>query len=148
MVPGIATNVIDVSTPLSLEFEFWNFQHNAELNYSLVLYTDEEIAVLNTISDWQLYSAGIIKGVCHIPGDFLNSESYRVCILVVQNAHDIIFRDADVLTFQVADVARRGSWHGKWLGTVRPKFEWTTKHIPFSSSPNGTIVEMAESNGC
>jgi len=29
-----------------------------------------------------------------------------------------------VLMFEVQDSDRHGNWFGKWIGTVRPKFDW------------------------
>ena len=26
--------------------------------------------------------------------------------------------------FEVQDSDRKGNWYGKWIGTVRPKFDW------------------------
>jgi lipopolysaccharide transport system ATP-binding protein len=120
------TGIIDVHTPIDLEFEIWNYLEDADLNFSMVLYTNEDVCVLNTVSSRAPCSRGVIKGVCHIPGNFLNDAIYRVRILVVRDAMGI-FDDANMLSFEVIEGERRGGWYGKWVGVVRPKFEWDIK---------------------
>jgi lipopolysaccharide transport system ATP-binding protein len=115
--------IFDVHTPIDIGFEIWSFLEDVELNFSLVLYTNEEVCVLNTISDRVPCSRGVVKGICHIPGNFLNDAVYRVRILVVEDSKPI-FDDANILSFEVVEGVRMGGWHGKWVGVVRPKFEW------------------------
>ncbi len=140
VVPGMDRNLIDVKTPFNIEFEFWNFQDDAELNYSLVLYTTDDVCVLNTGSQRQVYPAGVIKGICHVPGDFLNATTYRIRILLVQDSR-AIFEDTNVISFEVTEGSRTGNWYGKWVGIVRPKFNWTNESFPFLPHSNGESIQ-------
>jgi lipopolysaccharide transport system ATP-binding protein len=118
-----STGMIDVNTPVDLEFEIWNFLDSGKINFSLVLYTNDNICVLNTASKKISCTHGVIKGICHIPGDFLNDAVYRVRILIVKDGRGI-FDEEDMVSFEVFEGERNGDWHGKWIGVVRPKFEW------------------------
>jgi len=145
IVPKAETDLIDVQTPLDIEFEFWNFQDGAELNYSLVLNSEDEISILNTISMPRTFPAGIVKGTCHIPGNFLNNGTYSLRILLVQSGR-AIFDDKNVLTFEVADVPREFRWFGKWVGLVRPNFEWTTESTPLQLLPDKDLLVIGQDN--
>jgi lipopolysaccharide transport system ATP-binding protein len=49
---------------------------------------------------------------------------------VVRNEHQVIFSLEDALVFHVRDATeRRGNWHGKWPGVVRPDLNWTTEYL-------------------
>jgi lipopolysaccharide transport system ATP-binding protein len=65
-----------------------------------------------------------------VPGDLLNDGMYRVLLLVVKDQGIVLYRHDDILIFNVADsVERRGEWHGKWTGAVRPMLEWETEYL-------------------
>lgn len=117
-------NNIDVETPLALKFRFINFKQKSMLNFSLVLYNQENIFVLNTGSDSVEFSLGTIEGVCHIPANFLNDETYIVRLLIVKDSSTPLIDNYDLLSFEVKDIVRNIPWMGKWGGVVRPKFDW------------------------
>ena len=120
---------VTVHTPLDVEFEYWNFVSGAKLNLSLHLYNLEGICVFNSASVADNYPAGLVRGICHIPGDFLNDGTYRIMIMIVQDRSFSLYRHDDILVFDVQDVERNGAWHGKWPGLLRPALHWTTHHL-------------------
>ena len=127
---------INVMTPLDIEFEYWNQVPGAELAASLHLYNMEGMCIFNSESDSRVYQKGLIRETCHIPGNFLNDGEYKIMIMIVQDRSTSLFQYDDVLVFEVQDVERNSHWHGKWLGTVRPKFEWTAT---FMGLPEKTV---------
>ena len=122
-------NVIRVDTPLKIEFECWNLLQEAELNFSMSLYNAEGLCIFNTVSPAVVYRAGLIRGVCAIPGNILNDETYSVMIMIVKDMSVPLFSKNDVLVFEVKDIVREGAWYGKWHGVVRPKLVWNTEFI-------------------
>ena len=115
---------IDVTTPVDMEFEFWNLVPDARLNFSVVLYDNQDICIFNTGSGAKSYPTGKVRGVCHIPGNLLNDGIYRVRLLIVKDQSVALVDIDGVMTFEVHDVARAGAWYGKWIGAVRPKLDW------------------------
>jgi lipopolysaccharide transport system ATP-binding protein len=115
---------ITVRTPLRLEAAFWNYLPDAVLNFSIVLYNIEGIAIFNTGSVARNFLAGLVRGSFVIPGDFLNDDTYTVRVLIVKDTSVALLDVSDVLMFEVQDSDRQGNWYGKWIGTVRPKFDW------------------------
>ena len=124
---GEASGVsLTVASPVDMEFEFWNFEQGALLNISVVLYDNQEVCIFNTASSAKVYPKGIVKGTCHIPGNFLNDGVYRVRLLIVKDTSVALIDLDNVAIFEVRDVEREGAWYGKWIGAVRPTFKWET----------------------
>jgi len=115
---------LTVASPVDLEFEFRNFEQNALLNFSVVLYDNQEVCIFNTVSPAKVYSKGVVKGICHIPGNFLNDGVYRVRLLIVIDKSVVLIDVDNLAIFEVHDVAREGAWYGKRIGAVRPTFKW------------------------
>lgn len=120
---------ISVATPLRIEFELLSLVP-ARLNFSLHLSTVEGIRVLNTASEPIENAHGVVRGVCQIPRHFLNDETYRISLMIVENTSVPIYKHDDILIFSVKDIERDSNWFGKWPGVVRPDFEWKTAVSP------------------
>lgn len=124
LTPQNDSGVLDVHTPFDLEFEFWNGKPDAELNASLVLYTDDDQPAFNTASQRAVVPQGIGRLTCHIPGDLLNDNSYRVRVLLVEKGRPLEDHQ-HLFTFEIAEGNGANFWFGKWIGSVRPKLPWT-----------------------
>lgn len=128
---------ITVRTPFVMEFEYWNLQPDVHLNLSMYLINEQGIRVFNSgsgfESEWhdRPFPAGLFRSACHVPGDLLNDGIHRVALFVVKDKSVHIFRQEDVMVFEVRDSmeVRGGGWYGKWTGVVRPKLTWTTKFL-------------------
>ncbi len=129
VTPRSESPYITVRTPLDIEFAYWNNRAGAELNASLHLYNMEGMCIFNTESQARPHPAGLIRETCHIPGNFLNDGEYKIMIMIVQDRSTSLFQYDDVLVFEVQEVERDSNWHGKWLGVVRPTFQWTTEFV-------------------
>jgi len=119
-----ADDPITVQTPIRLEAAFWNYVTNAVLNFSVVIYNIEGVAIFNTGSVARSFPTGLVRGSFVIPGDFLNDDTYTIRLLIVKDTSVILLDQHDALVFDVQDSDREGNWYGKWIGTVRPKFNW------------------------
>src|SRR5665213_858793 len=128
--------VINVRTPLVMEFEYWNLEPDAFLNISLHVFNEDAIRLFNTgpvrEPRWQgkPFPVGLFRSRCIVPGDLLNNGTHRVQLLAVKNQSTVIFAMDDALVFDVGDSHDlRGSYHGDWEGAVRPDLEWDTDLI-------------------
>ncbi len=122
-------NIIRVDTPLKIEFKAWNFSDKIELNYSMHIYNREGLLIFNSWSEPEVYLKGILHGVCHIPPNLLNDETYSIMIMITKDSSYGIFFMYDVLVFDVKDSNRKGTWYGKIGGVIRPILKWETKLI-------------------
>jgi lipopolysaccharide transport system ATP-binding protein len=133
---GLATRPINVSTPVVIEFEYWNLVPGAHLHLSVVISTEGGYPIFNTGSGrepvWhgKPFPAGLFRSTFHIPGDLLNDGTHRVHLYVIKDLTVIIYDIDDIVIFDVEEEAeRRGGWYGKWIGAVRPNLEWKTNLI-------------------
>ncbi len=115
---------ITIDTPINIEFEFWNYVTDKELNLSLHLYTTTEECVFNVYTEAKLLPAGLNKGVCEIPANLLNDGIYSVSMLIVAERAYGIYNFEHAISFEVNEKRSTGGWHGKHLGIVRPKLKF------------------------
>ena len=135
-VNGPETEVLRVSTPFEVAIEYWNLKPSTRLLVSLFLLNEEGGCVFNTTtsreSNWygRPHPEGLFRSVCHIPANLLNSGVHSIFIKFAQDSKVILYQQADLLTFEVHDIADdRGDWYGKWPGAVRPCLEWRTEQL-------------------
>lgn len=114
---------ITVMTALQVDASFYNYVPGAVLNFSVVLYNLEGLAIFNTGSGAHSFPAGLVQGSFVIPGNFLNDDTYTIRLLIVKNKTEVVLDLHELLVFEVHDVDRL-DWYGKWVGAVRPKFDW------------------------
>jgi lipopolysaccharide transport system ATP-binding protein len=118
-----------VRTAFKMEFEYWNYMPGATLNLSPHIFNLEETCVFNSPSTARAFPAGLIRGVCYIPGNLLNDSTYRVQLLIVKDTSVVLFNHPSVVQFEIRDGERDGNYYGKWHGAVRPQLEWTHEPI-------------------
>lgn len=130
---GSTHDVISVTTPLALEFEYWSEDPGARLIPSIHVFNDQGILIFNVgppeLREWMERADGrvLIRDVCHVPGNLLNDGAHRVSFCLVKG-HDLVFSQDDLLVFDVRDSATmREGWYGKWGGAIRPVLPWTTE---------------------
>ena len=131
---GEESGSISIHTPIRIEIEYWNALPDAELLTSLYLYKLDGTCVFNSDSSPRVYPRGIVREICHIPGNLLNDGTYRIAIMIVKDRFHGIYRQDDVLVFDVQDAEREVHWYGKWDGVVRPELVWTSEHIGHSET--------------
>ena len=120
---------ITVHTPLHIEFTYWNFVPDAVLNVSMLLNNTEEVCVFNAGPGHGPRPAGIIRHTLEIPGDFLNTGSYSINVIIVKDASVGILFQNNVVSFEVTEGEVNGNWYGRIPGSVRPKLKWETDTI-------------------
>jgi len=141
---GDAAQPITVSTPLRVEFEYWNLEEDVRLSLWVRLYDEQRTMVFSTFSVYDLqwqdrpFPVGLYYSAFSIPGDLLNEGMYEIEVIFMKDQHHWSFIQSDALVFQVRESPERFqglTWYGRWPGTVRPKFQWTTQalHEPASS---------------
>jgi lipopolysaccharide transport system ATP-binding protein len=119
---------IHVESPIELQFEFWNYQENAVLSFTMHLLTANGAHVFAACSELKPRLRGLVRETIKIPANFLNDEMYTITIQAGQDALITPINEPDVLVFEVLDCAEH-FWHGKWPGPIRPILEWNSQDI-------------------
>jgi lipopolysaccharide transport system ATP-binding protein len=123
-------SVITVETALDIEFEFWNSNENElALSLGVTLWNIAGECIFSTVSTEVKESAGLFRGVLKVPANLLNDNTYTVEMCVLEETSLAHFRMTDVVTFEVNDVPRVIKYFGKWVGAVRPRFDFELEKI-------------------
>jgi lipopolysaccharide transport system ATP-binding protein len=141
-----ATADVDISKDVLIQISFWNLREGAQL-YSAIWLKDQVgtfvLASANLGSmvlapdPWhgRPYPTGLFQSVCRIPGNFLNEGSYSVTAIVGKEPTDTQILQDQIISFQVNDTGEmRKEFLGHWVGCVRPKLAWSTRHVGTSKA--------------
>ena len=138
---GIPSDRLAVNTPFVLECEYRNDHLAGALRVHLELYDEKDLLLFNVgppiEPEWAQRPSppGLLRTVCHIPGDLLNDGRHRVAVTILRDNVPII-RHAEALVFDIQDsVEGRGGWYDKWPGAIRPRLRWDTDIPVPPSSP-------------
>ena len=118
------TDAIDVATEINITFNFVLYKE-FNLNLSLFLNTPAGLCIFNVSTLSLPLGKGQHTSTLTIPARLLNDDIYTIRLLFVKDRGSIIFDIEDILTFEVIDEPRTGSWFGKWAGAVRPTLPFT-----------------------
>lgn len=129
-----AATDITIQTPVQLEIDYWNGEPDSRVSLSLHVSNEQGSLVFASMpvsaSEWNGKPVGLFRSVCRIPGGLLNDGLHRVSLFVVREEQQVIFSLEGVLVFDVLDsIERRGNWHGRWPGAVRPDLVWRTEYL-------------------
>jgi lipopolysaccharide transport system ATP-binding protein len=122
ITPENSQEVIDVTTPLAFKCEFVSNIQDAPVSISMHLFSATGECIFNVATSAVTGKKGVVEGVCHIPGNFLNDGLYTISVMLVSNNKPVI-KCPEVLSFEVVDV-RDSTWFGKWPGAVRPQLSF------------------------
>jgi len=115
------TDPIDIRTPLTIKFQFWNLK-NINLCVGLQVCAQSGECIFDVSSPAYDFSEGVIEGQCEIAGNFLNDGSYYISLIFVKDTSVELFNLEECLSIDVEDFRENINWYGKWPGYVRPKF--------------------------
>lgn len=122
---------IDVRTPLTIRFRFWNLIEDQNICVGLHLFSLNRECIFDVNSKPQRYKKGLVEGQVEIPGNFLNDGSYYFSLIFVKDTSVEMFYLEECLSFDVEDYREDMNWYGKWLGYVRPKLPFQMKQYAF-----------------
>jgi len=127
VIPQLANEIdpITVATEIDVEFDFTLNVSDLYLNLSLFLYSASGNCIFNVGSGAKALSKGKHTSRLKIPGRLLNDGIYTISLLFVKNTTTHVLKIDDVLTFEVFDENRDGSWFGKWEGAIRPSLDFS-----------------------
>jgi lipopolysaccharide transport system ATP-binding protein len=120
---------IDIRTPLTVRFKFWNLIPEQNICVGLHLFTLSRECIFDINTTPQEYNKGLIEGQCDIPGNFLNDGSYYFSLIFVKDTSVELFYFEECLSMEVEDYRVNMNWYGKWSGYVRPRFPFRIRQI-------------------
>lgn len=113
---------IFIENELELEFVVENVSTNTKnLNISVVFYSSSEVPVFNITSKSHSCNQGRFTFKSKIPKNLMNSDSYSVRVLLVEDSSKPLCNEYNVLHITYLEKNRDVAWYGKWIGAVRPQ---------------------------
>jgi hypothetical protein len=107
----------------------WNYVAGAVQNVPMNLNNLEAPCVFNTGSDQAPRLAGLIRHILETRGNFLNTGSYYVNVIIVKDASVGILFQNNVVAFEVTEGQVVRNRYGRIPGSVRRKLKWETDTI-------------------
>lgn len=123
---------LDVRTPLTVKFKFWNLTDDIFISLGLLLFSYTGECIFDNQSDAKHFHKGLIEGECVIPGNFLNDGSYYISLQVTGDNSIPLFYFEECMSFDLDDYRSEHTWSGKWTGVVRPHFPFQIEQTTFN----------------
>ena len=131
---------VDIRRPLRIEVDFWNLDPAVRPAANVHLFNDQGqclfISCDFTSEAWKAgpRPKGLVRSVCHIPGNFLSEGLVSVLAAVSSFPRTAVHAiERDAVAFTVVDRSEgdgaRGSFAGPMPGAVRPLLEWTLQDL-------------------
>lgn len=127
---------LDIRTPLTIKFEFWNFTEGLNINTHLTLFSYNGECVFDVATLPILCQKGVVSGECSIPANFLNDGSFYISLYVLKDTTTNLFDYEQCLSFDLEDYRTGTQWYGKWWGVVRPL-------LPFRLTQTTTLPTLS-----
>jgi lipopolysaccharide transport system ATP-binding protein len=122
------TGTTSIGRPFHLEIQYWKLDVTIGMYPSVMVKTVDDTVVLNTMPRRFVDESRMRRGVytcrCSIPASYFNDDRYVIQLYFIREDLTCECRLDDIFTFELVDDLPREGWHGKWLGVVRPDFEW------------------------
>ncbi len=134
LVPHIENpdDPLDIRTPLTIKFKFWNLTDNILLSIGLHLYSYSGECIFDIPSPSKYFEKGLIEIECTIPGNFLNDGAYYISMVVVKDTSVPLFLFEECMSFELEDYRGDIKWYGKWVGAVRPNFPFRMEQTEYT----------------
>ncbi|MEO6327689.1 MAG: ABC transporter ATP-binding protein [Ginsengibacter sp.] len=116
---------ITVRTPIEMNFEFWCFLDDCDINVNVILHSDKGECVFNLGTPGLKAQKAILGLKSVIPANLLNNCTYLVSLSVVKNNTSPIYEFTNCLTFDVEDIRENMHYFGTWPGIIRPQIDGT-----------------------
>ncbi|MEO5998185.1 MAG: polysaccharide ABC transporter ATP-binding protein [Chitinophagaceae bacterium] len=120
---------MDVRTPLTVKFSFFNYTSHINLTIGLQLFTIAGECIFDVLTTYADCLEGAMEGECSIPGNFLNDGSYYFSIVFLKDSAMELYYFEESLHFDLKDYRENSNWYGKWKGYIRPQLPFRLKQV-------------------
>jgi lipopolysaccharide transport system ATP-binding protein len=135
---GRISPTLDIRHPFTIEVEYWALQGASRPTVSIHLTNEHGVCLLssndfNNPEWWHTpRQPGLVRSVCHVPGNFMAEGQLFVLAAVCSYNPDMVHvYQPDVVSFQVVDRSDgdgvRGEYGGTWPGVMRPMLVWQSE---------------------
>jgi lipopolysaccharide transport system ATP-binding protein len=138
---GGSAEEVDIRRPVDVEVEYWTESPGGlRPSVNLHFYNDEGVCLFINNDwnnrDWWRSSRrpGLVRSVCHIPGNFLAEGRVIVTVVVATYNPTVVHAiEREAVAFLVVDRSEgdgvRGEFTNDYPGAVRPMLEWDAEQL-------------------
>jgi lipopolysaccharide transport system ATP-binding protein len=138
---GGSAEEVDIRRPVDVEVEYWTDSPGGlRPSVNLHFYNDEGVCLFINNDwnnrDWWRSSRrpGLVRSVCHLPGNFLAEGRVIVTVAVATYNPTVVHAiEREAVAFLVVDRSEgdgvRGEFTNDYPGAVRPMLEWDAEQI-------------------
>jgi lipopolysaccharide transport system ATP-binding protein len=138
---GGSAEEVDIRRPVDVEVEYWTDSPGGlRPSVNLHFYNDEGVCLFINNDwnnrDWWRSSRrpGLVRSVCHIPGNFLAEGRVIVTVAVATYNPTVVHAiEREAVAFLVVDRSEgdgvRGEFTNDYPGAVRPMLEWDAEQL-------------------
>ena len=126
-------NIIDIESGITVSISLYNRKPNTNITASINLFTTEdqhlfEAPCFISKNNDSIKGEYELKG--NIPSYLLNSNKYRIKLVVAENQKYVLYNNEELITFEVEDTAfNKGNNINKMPGILRPNINWEVNAI-------------------
>lgn len=125
---SVSPQNITIKDDIEIDIEFWNItQSETEFMVTYDLINIQEQTVFSTGAPIVVQKNKVGAAKCTIPKDLLNDSIYAIYLFIFTKGMRLLYRQKDILTFEVKDIERDYAYYGKVNGVVRPNLTWSTQ---------------------
>ncbi len=118
---------ITMQAPIRIDTEYWACKKDVMFHITYHLYNQQGIIVLTSGSSPIIHQVGRYRSSFCIPGGLLNSGSYYLKLLLVENGSRVTYEKDGLASFRVIDSQERNrGWMGQEPGVIQPLLLWQT----------------------
>ena len=128
---GVSTTYLEDELYMDVVYECLIPDTKLNISISLITEKDEYLLSSPSITDkvWACkpHPAGIFKSTVKMPDNYFNDSNYKVQVLLVKDASEVIALAEDIIVIEKVDSGvNREGFFSKWHGITRPILEWKT----------------------
>jgi lipopolysaccharide transport system ATP-binding protein len=136
------TEEVDIRRPVQIEVEYSHLHPDPALRPTVNLHVSNEEGTLLFITNdatnlrWRSTprTAGVVRAVCTIPGNFLaEGRHYVMAAVSTINPTQVHIIERDAVSFHVVDRSEgdgvRGEYSNEYPGAVRPMLDWEVANV-------------------
>mgnify|MGYP000075415186 FL=1 len=137
---SMPTGTVDIGHAMGIQITFDVLEPGHQLSPYITMVSDAGIDLFSSADSNRQFESepreiGRYTTVCWVPAEFLAEGTHYVRVVMrAMNRQLLVFRESDVVAFNVIDEKNSGFgttwWEGKPKGVVRPNLDWTYEYTP------------------
>jgi lipopolysaccharide transport system ATP-binding protein len=131
---GSGKPYFSTTEPICITIDYWILSNDVPVNMAFWLF-DEQGNCICSVGNYQetklkpIVESGLYRSVCTIPGNLLNSGKHTITVELIKNLLELEKQIPQCVAFETVDDHRTHSGYSKWVGIIKPEFDWESSRL-------------------